>query len=417
MTHILSLPIISIMKFKEILNTLKPAETVDRIDIVKAGKLIHTIENAEGSSASLQVYANLVDFDNGNIDKSLAEKGLAFFGEHADDARKNPGNHKNIDLLLNIEGTNWVKAVVHYKVPAGLEERVNQYTSLKKEGKLETDRKGALATFNEVMDLLEAGQLRTAQIIDGKWTANQWVKNGIMLGFPLGKIIVYNGSSDIGFTDKDTFPIRKLTGNEGFRVVPPAAGLRRGAFAGAGCVFMPPAYANVGAHVGAGTMVENLAGSCSQIGRDSHISAGAIIGGVLDPIEATPVILGDHVLLGEGSGVTQGARLGDLATLAPGVHISKATPILDPIHNVAYTSMGTAELITHDLSGGLKTYSVGKLLEGKDSSYGPEIPTGALVIPSMSVSSQGSLKLTPLVAKYIQSASERAYALEEALRG
>ena len=180
---------------------------------------------------------------------------------------------------------------------------------------------------------------------------------------------------------------------------------------------MPPGYANVGAHVGAGTMVENLAGSCSQIGRDCHISAGAIIGGVLDPIEATPVIIGDNVLLGEGSGVTQGARLGDLVTLVSGVHISKATAILDPINNVAYTSKGVAELITHELSGGIKTYSVGKIITEKDPSYGPEIPVGALVIPSMSVSSQGTLKVTPLIAKYIKSASDRAYALEEALRG
>lgn len=404
------------MKFKEILKTLKSAECVDKIDIVKDGSIINSIVNVEGSKGSLVVISNLVGFDNGNIDKSLAEKGLLLFGEHVADAVKNPGNHPNIDMLLSIQGDEWLKAVVHFKVPEGLKESVDKYTALKKEGKLEADRDGALKTFNQVMDLLEAGHLRTAQIVEGKWTANQWVKNGIMLGFPLGKIVVY-GSNDIGFTDKETFPIRKLTGDEGFRVVPPAAGLRRGAFAGQGCVFMPPAYANVGAHVGAGTMVENLAGSCAQIGRDSHISAGAIIGGVLDPVEATPVILGDHVLLGEGSGVTQGARLGDLVTLAPGVHISKATPILDPINNVAYTSKGTAELITHELGGGIKTYSAGKILIEKDPSYGPEIPVGALVIPSMSVSSQGTLKLTPLVAKYIKSASERAYALEEALRG
>ena len=405
------------MKFEEILKTLKPVESIEKIDIVKDGTLIHSLLNADGSRGSLRVIANLIDFDNGNIDKTLAEKGLNLFGEHVAHAKENPGQHPNVEMLQSIESNSWVKAVVHYKVPAGLEDRVNKYTSLKKEGKLDSHREGALAAFNEVMDLLEAGHLRTAQIVDGKWTANQWVKNGIMLGFPLGKIIVYNGSSDIGFTDKETFPLRQLTGDEGFRVVPPAAGLRRGAYAGSGCVFMPPAYANVGAHIGAGTMVENLAGSCAQIGRDSHISAGAIIGGVLDPIEATPVILGDHVLLGEGSGVTQGARLGDLVTLAPGVHISKATPILDPINNVAYTSKGKAELITHELGGGIKTYSVGKIIEEKDPSYGPEIPAGALVIPSMSVSSQGTLKLTPLVAKYINSASERAYALEEALRG
>ncbi|QEN05369.1 DUF2322 family protein [Thiospirochaeta perfilievii] len=405
------------MNFKEILESLKPVDNVEKIDIVVDGKVINTIPNIEGKSGSLKVYANLVDFDNGNIDYKLAAKGLDHFAEHVEDAKNNPGAHPNIDLLLNIKEDEYVKAVVHYKVPKDLKERVEKYTALKKEGKLNDDREGALATFNQVMDLLEAGFLRTAQIIDGKWQANQWVKNGIMLGFPLGNIVVYNGSSDIGFTDKDTFPVRKLDGNEGFRVVPPAAGLRRGAYAGPGCVFMPPGYANVGAHVGAGTMVENLAGSCAQIGRDSHISAGAIIGGVLDPIEATPVILGDHVLLGEGSGVTQGARLGDLVTLAPGVHISKATPILDPINNVAYTSKGKCELIRHDLVNGIKTFSVGEVVEAKDPSYGPEIPDGALVIPSMSVSSSGTLKLTPIIAKYISSASQRAYALEEALRG
>lgn len=405
------------MKFKELLETLKPVENVEKIDIVVDGKVINTIPNIEGKTGSLKVYANLVDFDNGNIDYNMAQSGLKNFCEHVEDAKKNPGAHLNIDLLLNIKEDSYVKAVVHYKISRDLKERVEKYTTLKKEGKLNDDRTGALATFNEVMDLLEAGFLRTAQIVDGEWQANQWVKNGIMLGFPLGNIKVYNGSSDVGFTDKDTFPVRKLTGEEGFRVVPPAAGLRRGAFAGAGCVFMPPAYANVGAHVGAGTMVENLAGSCAQIGRDSHISAGAIIGGVLDPIEATPVIIGDHVLLGEGTGVTQGARLGDLVTLAPGVHISKATPVLDPINNVAYTSKGVCELISHDLTGGIKTFSVGEVIKAKDSGYGPEVPYGALVIPSMSVSSGGTFKLTPLIAKYISSASERAYALEEALRG
>ena len=99
-----------------------------------------------------------------------------------------------------------------------------------------------------------------------------------------------------------------------------------------------------------------------------------------------------------------------MVTLAPGVHISKATPILDPINNVAYTSKGVCKLVTHELSGGLKTYSVGEVITPKDSSYGPEIPAGALVIPSMSVSSGGTLKVTPLIAKYIKSASERAYA-------
>ncbi len=403
--------------FKDNLAVLKSAEKIEKIDVIKKSKVIGTIQNIEGKAGSLKVYANLIDFDNGNLDYDLAQKGLEIFAEIKDEAISNPGMHPNIDLLLNVKKDERLKIVVHYKVPGDLEARVNKFTELKASRQLMEHKSEALKTFNEVMDLLESGELRTCQIIDGKWQAIKWVKNGILLGFPLGEITVFNGSNDICFSDKETFPVRKITGKEGFRVVPPGAGLRRGAFAGKGCVFMPPAYANVGAHVGSGSMVENLAGSCCQIGRDCHISAGAIIGGVLDPVEATPVIIGDNVLLGEGSGVTQGARLGDLVTLAPGVHISKATPVLDPINMVAYTSKGLCELEEIELGNGVVTYSVGDLLEKKDSSYGPEIPEGALVIPSVSVSSGGTLKSTPLIAKFITSPSQRAYALEEALRG
>jgi len=403
------------MGFKENLEAMKSIADVENIVLYKSGEKIVSIPNEDGKRGSLQLYANLIDFDNGSIDFTMAQKGLELFGEHVADAKANPGAHPNIDTLLAIGEDDTIKAIINYKVPGDLKERVAKFNALKAEGKLLDEKEAALATFNEVMDLLEKGHLRTAQYVDGSWKAEEWVKQGIMLGFPLGDVVVYNGSSDIQFTDKATFPIRKIDENAGFRVVPPASGLRRGAYAGAGSVFMPPAYANVGAHVGAGTMVENLAGSCAQIGRDSHISAGAIIGGVLDPIEATPVILGDHVLLGEGSGVTQGARLGDLVTVAPGVHISKATPIIDPINNVAYTSKGTCALVEYKM-GDAKLYGVGEVIEAKDSTYGPEIPDGALIIPGLSMASSGIPKLTPVIAKFIKSKGERAYALEEALR-
>jgi 2,3,4,5-tetrahydropyridine-2-carboxylate N-succinyltransferase len=403
------------MSFKENLAVMKSIDDVEKIDLYKNGEKIAVILNEDGKRGSLQLYANLLDFDNGSIDKTLAVKGLELFAEHCDSAKATPGAHPNVDALLNIKDDETVKAIVHFAIPTGLKERVAKFVEMKKAGTLMSAKADALVTFNEVMDLLEAGKLRTAQFVDGAWQAEEWVKEGIMLGFPLGDVIVYGGSSDIQFTDKETFPIRKVPADAGFRVVPPASGLRRGAFAGAGSVFMPPAYANVGAHVGAGTMVENLAGSCAQIGRDSHISAGAIIGGVLDPIEATPVILGDHVLLGEGAGVTQGARLGDLVTVAPGVHISKATPIIDPINMCAYTSKGKTELVEYKM-GDAKLYGVGKLIEPKDGSYGPEIPDGALLIPGLSMASSGIPKLTPVIAKYIKNKSERAYALEDALR-
>ena len=403
------------MSFKENLSKMKPIDDVEKIELYKNGEKLAIIPNEDGKRGSLQLYANLLGFDNGSIDYTMAQKGIELFAEHKEDAISNPGKHPNVDILLDVKEDDTVKAVVFYKIPGDLKERVAHFTALKKEGNLLEEKEDALKTFNEVMDLLEAGKLRTAQYVDGSWQAEEWVKEGIMLGFPLGNVVVYSGSNDIVFTDKETFPIRKIGADAGFRVVPPASGLRRGAFAGEGTVFMPPAYANVGAHVGAGTMVENLAGSCAQIGRDSHISAGAIIGGVLDPIEATPVILGDHVLLGEGSGVTQGTRLGDLVTVAPGVHISKATPVIDPINGVAYTSKGTAKLVEYKM-GDAKLYGVGELISEKDSTYGPEIPDGALIIPGLSMASSGIPKLTPVIAKYIKHKSERAYALEDALR-
>jgi len=296
-----------------------------------------------------------------------------------------------------------------------LREKVERFVALKKAGKLLEEKVAALAVFNELMDELEAGTIRTAHIVNGKWQANLWVKEGIMLGFPLGNTTNF-GSGDILFADKETFPLRKITPESGIRLVPPGSGLRRGAYAGKGTIFMPPAYANVGAHIGDNTMIENLAGSCCQVGGDCHISAGAIIGGVLDPIEATPVIIGNNVLLGEGSGITQGSRLGDLATLAPGVHISKATPIIDAIKGVAYTTNGICELTEYKM-GDAKLFGVGKIIEEKDGTYGPEVPNGALVIPALSMGSLGIPKLTPIVAKYINDKSQRAYALEEALRG
>ena len=296
-----------------------------------------------------------------------------------------------------------------------IQEKIERFTALKKAGTLAKEKIPALAAFNELMDELEAGNLRTAHIINGKWQANLWVKEGIMLGFALGDIKVYQSGCDVQFNDKDTFPPRKITPESQIRLVPPATGLRRGAYAGKGTIFMPPAFANVGAHIQENTMVENLAGSCCQVGRDCHISAGAIIGGVLDPIEATPVIIGDNVLLGEGSGITQGSRLDDLVTLAPGVHISKATPIIDPIKGAAYTSFGVCELKEYKMGDAL-LFGVGKVIEEKDNSYGPQIPSGALLIPGLSMSSSGIPKLTPVVAKYISDKSQRAYALEDALR-
>lgn len=295
-----------------------------------------------------------------------------------------------------------------------LRDAVEQQFAYKLAGELLQHKDKALEIFESVMDALEAGSIRTAEKKNGQWQVNEWVKKGILLGFTLGEMKIFE-IDGFTFKDKDTFPLRTFDKNTPFRVVPPSAAMRRGSYAGKGCVFMPPAYVNVGAYIGAGSMVESLAGSCCQVGNNCHISAGTVIGGVLDPIEATPVILGNHVLLGEGAGVTQGTRLGDFVTIAPGVHLSKATPVMDPERGLAYTKNGIHEL-EEVKAGAVDILKTGQLIEEKDPGYGPEIPNGALVIPGMTISSKGLLKPVPVVAKYIENESQRAYALEDALR-
>jgi len=296
-----------------------------------------------------------------------------------------------------------------------LKKKIEKFYELKQAGQLLPEKEKALPVLTDLLDLLEKGHVRVAERKQGVWQVNKWVKKGILLAFILGDNRIYQDTPVTWFIDKDTVPLRKVGLEEGVRVVPPAAGLRRGSYAGPGCVFMPPAYANIGAYIDANTMVEGLAGSCCQVGQHCHLSAGTVIGGVLDPIEAGPVIIGDYVLLGENSGVTQGTRLGNLVTLASGVHISRATAVLDPVNKVAYTNKGTAALI-ETKNGSLKFFSVGELIQEKDDSYGPQIPAGALIIPGVAISSTGTLKQAPLITKYIQKPEERAYALEEALR-
>jgi 2,3,4,5-tetrahydropyridine-2-carboxylate N-succinyltransferase len=400
--------------FEENVNSLRSANDIEKIEIIKNGEIIRVIKNDVMTKGSLKIFAHLVDFDNGSIYFDDAKAGLKLYAEMADDARKNPGKHKNIDTLLNLKENEYLKIVVHYFVNENLRENIERFVLMNKKGKLFDEKIAALAAFNELMDLLEAGFIKTAQIIDGKWQTNTWVKEGIMLGFALGNIKVC-GSGDIKFIDKDTFPLRKISDNSGIRLVPPTTGIRRGAFAGRGTVFLPPAFANIGAHIGCKTVIEGIAGNCCQVGGDCRISSGAVIGGAFAPIDATPVIIGNNVLLGETSSITQGSRIDDLVTLAPGVHISKETPVIDTIKGVAYTTNGICELTEHKM-GDIKLYGTGKLITPKDNSYGPEIPSGALIIPGLSIGGLGTPKITPIVAKYITHKSQRIHALEETLR-
>ena len=176
------------------------------------------------------------------------------------------------------------------------------------------------------IELLDKGVLKTAEKQNGEWKANQWVKQAILLYFKTQKMGLIE-SGDINFFDK--IPLKKWTGNEGVRVVPHAL-VRRGAYIASGAILMP-SYVNIGASVGPGTMVDTWAtvGSCAQVGSNVHLSGGVGIGGVLEPLQATPVIVEDNAFIGSRCIVVEGLIIEEGAVLGAGVTLTASTKILD----------------------------------------------------------------------------------------
>jgi 2,3,4,5-tetrahydropyridine-2-carboxylate N-succinyltransferase len=191
----------------------------------------------------------------------------------------------------------------------------------------------AVEVFTEFRGALERGEVRSASpdiSAPTGWRVNVWVKRGILLGFRLGAL--ENASaSGFSFVDKSTYPIRHFSEGDGIRVVPGGSTVRAGAYLARGVVCMPPMYINTGAWVDEGTMVDShaLVGSCAQIGKRVHLSAAAQIGGVLEPINASPVIIEDDVLIGGNCGVYEGTLVRSGAVLAPGTILTRGTPLFD----------------------------------------------------------------------------------------
>ena len=180
------------------------------------------------------------------------------------------------------------------------------------------------------MDALEAGTVRVAEKVDGVWRVNTWVKEVILAGFKLG-VIQDMSQGQFSFCDKNTFPVRQFTPDDGVRIVPGGSSIRRGAYLAPGSIVMPPAYVNVGAWVGEGTMVDSHAtiGSCAQVGRGIHISAASQIGGVLEPAGALPTIIEDGAFVGGGCGIYEGTIVQEGAVIASGVIITSSTALYD----------------------------------------------------------------------------------------
>src|SRR6202030_784371 len=149
------------------------------------------------------------------------------------------------------------------------------------------------------------------------------------------------------FIDKSTYPVRALTPADGVRIVPGGSSIRDGSYIGRGVVCMPPMFVNAGAYVGEGTMIDShvLVGSCAQIGRNCHISAGAQIGGVLEPIGAMPVIIEDQVMVGGNCGVYEGVVIKRRAVLGSGVILNGSTAVYDLVHEQIYSATDCNPLV------------------------------------------------------------------------
>jgi 2,3,4,5-tetrahydropyridine-2-carboxylate N-succinyltransferase len=283
------------------------------------------------------------------------------------------------------------------EVNVSLESKIEEYFAA---GATIIGDKNALAAFQELREGLEAGTLRAAEpdaTTALGWRVNAWVKRGILLGFRLGVMTAMDSDSALSFVDKDTYPARRFTPEQGVRVVPGGSSVRAGAYLAPGVVCMPPMYVNVGAHVGEGTMVDShaLVGSCAQIGKRVHLSAAAQIGGVLEPVNASPVIIEDDVLVGGNTGVYEGTVVRRRAVLAAGTILTRGTPVYDLVNGTVLKATAESPLV---------------------------IPEDAVVVPGSRAVTKGrgaewGLSVyTPVIVKYRDEKTELSAALEDLLR-
>ena len=255
----------------------------------------------------------------------------------------------------------------------------------------------ARSVFDEFLSALSAGKIRAAEKSTNGWSTNVWVKQGILLGFRLGELKESGNNSGLSFVDKDTFPLRRFSLRDQVRIVPGGSSVRLGAYIAPSVICMPPMYVNVGAYIDEGTLVDShaLVGSCAQIGKRVHLSAAAQIGGVLEPVNASPVVVEDDVLVGGNCGIYEGTRVGARAVLGAGVVLTRSTPLYDIIRAEVYRAQGEAPLM---------------------------VPENAVVVPgargiTKGKSAEWNLSLyTPVIVKYRDQKTDRSIELEDLLR-
>jgi len=248
---------------------------------------------------------------------------------------------------------------------------------------------------------LSSGRVRSAERDAANptgWRVNTWVKKGILVGFRCGDLAeVSPHGGEPRFFDKDTLPLKRMDAGMGIRVVPGGSSIRDGAFVGKGVICVPPMYINIGAYVGESSLIDShaLVGSCAQVGQRVHISAGAQIGGVIEPVGAIPVIIEDDVLVGGNTGIYEGAVIKTRAVIGAGTILTGSTPIYDLVNERIIRPEGDAPLV---------------------------VPEGAVVVPGSRAVTQGSgpkwgLSLyTPVIVKYRDEKTDARTNLEQWVR-
>jgi 2,3,4,5-tetrahydropyridine-2-carboxylate N-succinyltransferase len=261
----------------------------------------------------------------------------------------------------------------------------------------ESDRE----VFQRFKNALNSGEIRAAEPDPSSktgWRVNAWVKKGILLGFRMGHIVeMCSEGAQQDFFDKSTYPLKNFSIDSGVRIVPGGSSIRDGCYIGKGVTCMPPMYINVGAYVADETMIDShaLVGSCAQIGRKCHISAGSQIGGVLEPVGALPVVIEDDVLIGGNCGIYEGTIVKQRAVLGTGTILNRSTPVYDLATGQVYSADDDQPLV---------------------------IPENAVVVAGARAIQHGRGKAwdlslyTPVIVKYRDAKTDAKVQLEDLLR-
>lgn len=247
--------------------------------------------------------------------------------------------------------------------------------------------------FEAFVQGLNTGEIRACEKQGETWRVNLWVKKGILLGFRMGNLVEYPLSEYKSFFDKDTIPEKRFDLKNKVRIVPGGSSARTGCYVASGVTIMPPSYINIGAWIDSETLIDShvLVGSCAQIGKRVHLSAGAMIGGVLEPIGSRPVIVENDAFVGGNTGIYEGIIVKERSVIATGTIINSSTPIYDSV-NVRFLE--------------------------RDDSGSYSIPAGAVVVPgSRCLKNNPDFHVyCPIIIKYRDAKTDSAVVLESELR-